>query len=125
MTSQFAKQFSRSAAPSLMRCFGQLVTYTRNGESIAIKAILAGSQFESVLTTSQPLEYRRQDFIVRQKDLDFGSGPTKPRRKDSISLFVDGAERVFEVLPEPSLEHYEVTGVNDVSYRIYTKEKPS
>lgn len=99
--------------------------YGRGDREISIDAIPAESVFEIESSSGTIIEYRTTDFIVQQTDIDFGQGPVPPNRKDRVTLVRNGTSHVFEVLPEPSLQHFRETDSYGFCYRIHTKEKPN
>lgn len=101
------------------------VVYSRGDDEVSLCAIPEEGRFEALQPNGVIVEVRTVDFLVKSKDLDFGSGPTEPNRKDTITRTRGGITSTFEVLPDPAFTHFEEVDTYGFCYRIRTKKKPS
>lgn len=112
-------------ADDLNASAGESVVYVRGEQRIEVGAAIGESRFEAEGADGATIEIQTRDFIIQQSELDFGSGPTKPERRDKIEQTVNGETMFFEVLPEHGLPHFRVADGFGVSYRVFTKAKQS
>jgi hypothetical protein len=110
-------------ADALNEAAGECITYIRGSDSITITAVPSESTFDAETMDGSTIEYKTQDFIVKQQDLDFGSGATAPSRRDKIERTVNGVTLFYDVLPDFGIANHRDSNGRGISYRISTKQK--
>ena len=73
---------------------GVEITYTRQGRSIPLTAIIGRTAFASNLDGGARVQWGDRDYLIEVADLTFG----EPKLGDRITETIDDVEVVFEVM---------------------------
>jgi len=108
-------------AKAVRRSRGVPVTYQRGADALPLTAVPAEDRYLADDGHGLLQQHFVRDYLLPAADLDFGGGPTEPRRGDLIRQAFGDAVKVYEVVALGGEPHWRFSDSGHTVLRVHTK----